>query len=64
MISSIANQHYLLESIDIIKKYLTEGDVVDIIYLDFSKAFHTVSHYRFLVKIEILGISNKIVNIQ
>ena len=35
----------------------------DIIYLDFNKAFDTVSHCHLQLKIENLGISNKIVNI-
>ena len=40
----------ILKSIDIINEYLMERDNVDIKYLDFSKAIHTVSHYRLLEK--------------
>ena len=53
----------ILESIDISNEYLMEGDNVDVIYLDFRKAFHTVSYYRLLVKMKNLGILKKIVNI-
>ena len=42
----------ILESTDIINEYLMEGDTVDIIYLDFSKAFHMVSHYHILLKMK------------
>ena len=69
----ISNQHgfvqgkstlsNLLESIDTINEYLSEGNIADILYLDFSKAFDTVSHYRLLVKMENLGISTNIINI-
>ena len=38
----------ILESTDIINEYSMKGDNVDIIYLDFSKAFDIVSHYRLL----------------
>ena len=37
-----------------------EGDYADIIYLDFSKAFDTVSHYRLLVNSKNLGVSKEI----
>ena len=36
----------ILKSVDIINEYLMEGDFADIIYLDFSRTFDTVSHYR------------------
>ena len=36
-----------------------EEDNADIMYLDFSKPFHTVSQYRLLMKIMNLGISKK-----
>lgn len=53
----------LLESIDAINEFLTEGNSADILYLDFSKAFDTVSHYRLLIKMKNLGISNNIINV-
>ena len=36
-----------------------EGDNADIIYLDFSKAFDTVSHYHLQMKMKNLNISKK-----
>ena len=53
----------LLESIDAINEYLSYGNCADILYLDFSKAFDTVSHYRLLIKMENLGISSNIIDI-
>ena len=53
----------LLESIDAINEYLNEGNSADILYLDFSKAFDTVSHYRLLIKMQNFGISSNIINI-
>ena len=48
MVSSMVNQNYVIfwKGTDIIHEYLIEGDNVDIIYLDFSKAFDTVSYYQ------------------
>ena len=37
---------------------LDQGDAVDIVYLDFKKAFDTVPHKRLLKKIESHGIGN------
>ena len=53
----------LLESIDKIYEYLAEGNTADILYLDFSKAFDTVSHYRLITKMRNFGISGNIINI-
>ena len=49
----------LLESFDIINDFLSEGETVDIFYLDFQKAFDSVPHYRLLVKLKSFGINNK-----
>ena len=49
----------ILESIDIINEYLIGEDNVDIIYLDFSKAFNSESHYLLLVKMKNFGTSEK-----
>ena len=49
----------ILESIDIINASLMQADNVDIIYLDFSKAFDTISHFSLLVKIKKVSISKK-----
>ena len=53
----------VLETIDTINEYLSEGNSADILYLDFSKAFDSVSHYRLLVKMQNYGISEKLINI-
>ena len=58
--STITN---ILENIDIINEYLIEEDNVDR-YLDFSKIFHMLSHYRLLVKMRSFGVSKKILTIE
>ena len=42
-----------------INEYLVKSDNVDIIYLDFSKVFDTLSHYRLPVKMKKSSISKK-----
>ena len=37
-----------------------EGNCVDIIYLDFRKAFDSVPHKRLLLKLEAYGITGQI----
>ena len=44
-------------------EFMSEGNCVDILYFDFSKAFDTVSHYRLLTKLASLGFSQNILNI-
>ena len=39
---------------------LDDGDCCDIIYLDFKKAFDSVSHKRLLVKLESIGIKGQL----
>ena len=50
----------LLDFFEAVTKYLDEGLDVDLIYLDFCKAFDKVPHKRLLIKLEALGIDNKI----
>ena len=50
----------LLEHIDYILKTLAEGEEVDVIYLDFSKAFDKVSHNVLLEKLKHYGIDGKL----
>jgi len=47
----------LLETMELWTKILDEGGSLDVIYLDFLKAFDTVPHARLLVKLEAYGIS-------
>ena len=39
---------------------LLKGDRVDVIYLDFSKAFDRVSHEKLLFKVQCLGIGGSL----
>ena len=41
---------------------LSSTKCVDIIYIDFAKAFDVVSHEKLLFKLKSYGISNKIIN--
>ena len=41
---------------------LQHGIPVDVVYLDFSKAFDSVPHQRLLVKLQAHGITGKILN--
>ena len=53
----------LLETIDSVFEYLSEGNCADILYFDFSKAFDSVSHHRLLIKLEAIGINTNMLNI-
>ena len=50
----------LLEFLDDVSKLRDEGNSVDVIYLDFSKAFDKVPHDKLLIKVEALGIRGQI----
>ena len=45
-----------------ITKWIDEGSPVDIIYLDFQKAFDKVPHQRLLLKLKAHGIGNGIIH--
>ena len=45
-----------------ITKWVDEGSPVDVIYLDFQKAFDKVPHQRFLLKLKAHGIGNGVIN--
>ena len=53
----------LLETIEKANEYMYEGNCVDILYFDFSKAFDTVPHHRLLVKLKAIGFSDNMLNI-
>ena len=40
--------------------FLNDGNSIDIVYLDFRKAFDTVPHKRLLMKLKSYGITGKI----
>lgn len=50
----------LLESVDLITKALSERRGVDVVYLDFAKAFDTVPHQRLMLKLSAYGINAEI----
>ena len=52
----------LLELIDAWNEMLENGNSIDIVYLDFQKAFDTVPHQRLLGKMESYGLSAQVLN--
>ena len=50
----------LIEHIDLVLKSLSEGEEVDVIYLDFSKAFDKVDHNILLAKLKLYGVTGKV----
>ena len=50
----------LLIFLEEVTKFIVNGNPVDVIYLDFSKAFDKVSHRRLLLKFRSLGVGEKI----
>ena len=53
----------LLETLDKANEIMADGNCLDLLYFDFSKAFDTVSHYRLLIKLEAMGFSENMLNI-
>ncbi|CAM5127349.1 unnamed protein product [Natator depressus] len=53
-------QTNLISFFETVTDFLDKGNAVDLIYLDFSKAFDTVPHGELLVKLEKMGINMKI----
>lgn len=52
--SCLANS---LETVEEITNFLDRGHDVDLIYLDFCKAFDSVPHSRLLIKLQSFGIT-------
>ena len=45
-----------------ITKLVDDGSPVDVVYLDFQKAFEFVPHQRLLLKLKAHGIGNDVIN--
>ena len=45
-----------------ITKWVDDGSPVDVVYLDFQKAFNKVPHQRLLLKLKAHGIGNDVIN--
>ena len=52
----------LLEFLDKVTGCIDTGDSVDVIFLDFTKAFDKVSHTRLILKLKAHGIDGKLSN--
>jgi hypothetical protein len=52
----------LLEFLETVSNYVDQGYPIDVIYLDFQKAFDKVPHKRLMLKIEALGIIGEVYN--
>ena len=52
----------LIETIDDIARHLSDGNQVDVILLDFEKAFDKVPHSRLLNKLDFYGVRGKVNN--
>ena len=50
----------LLEFLDKVTRSVDSGDNIDIIYLDFAKAFDKVPHHRLIKKLEAHGIGGNV----
>ena len=45
-----------------ITKWVDDGSPVDVVYLDFQKAFDKVPHQRLILKLKAHGIDNDVIN--
>ena len=52
----------LLEFLEFVTNYIDQGYPIDVIYLDFQKAFDKVLHKRLMMKINALGITGEVFN--
>ena len=51
---------YNFNIMDKITEWVDQGEVVDLVFLDFAKAFDKVPHQRLLLKVASLGIGGKL----
>jgi hypothetical protein len=58
-LSTVTN---LLEYVDIVSNGLNHGNSVDVIYLDFAKAFDRVPHQRLILKLRSIGITGPLLS--
>ena len=54
------SQHGFLKLVK--AKWVDDGSPVDVVYLDFQKAFYKVPHQRLLLKLKAHGIGNDVIN--
>ena len=52
----------LLEFFEEVTKTIDRGEVVDLVYLDFAKAFDKVPHCRLFKKLELHGLGGNVLN--
>ena len=50
----------LLEFMELVSRRLDEGEPVDVVFLDFQKAFDKVPHKRLMLKLRAMGIGGKL----
>ena len=55
-------QTNLIEFMDFVTKCVDEGDAVDVVYLDFSKAFDKISHKKLIQKLKSHGIQGAVLD--
>ena len=59
--SNIMSNHSLM-FLEEITKWVDDGSPVDVVYLEFQKAFDKVPHQRVLLKLKAYGIGNDVIN--
>ena len=53
-------QTNMIKFFDRVMKWHDEGEAIDVVNVDFSKAFDKVNHRRLLVNVEAIGIRGKV----
>ena len=52
----------VLEFVEVAADAVDAGDSLDVLFLDFKKAFDKVPHFRLILKMKALGINKTIIN--